>query len=125
MSTVDTAYYQSDCVRVMGAVTKNVATMFAAPTAPHQQAIDDATASIVALDAAGEAAPADLQAMTDALVQNVKDGYISQRDEMNEILSLPAAAQDALGYDVALVVTCRDHCDQWITAIDAAWTPAP
>jgi hypothetical protein len=125
MSTVDTAYYQSDCVRVMGEVTKNVATMLGSPTAAHQKAIDDAVASIAALDAAGETAPADLQAATDAYVQNVKDGCISQRDQMNEILSLPASAQDALGYDVASVVTSRDRCDEWITAIDAAWTPAP
>jgi hypothetical protein len=109
----------------MGEVTKNVATMLGSPTAAHQKAIDDAVASIAALDAAGETAPADLQAATDAYVQNVKDGCISQRDQMNEILSLPASAQDALGYDVASVVTSRDRCDEWITAIDAAWTPAP
>jgi len=125
MSTVDTAYYQSDCVRVMGGITKNVATMLGSPTVAHQKAIDDAVASIAALDAAGETAPADLQAVSDAYVQNVRDGCISQRDQMNEILSLPASAQDALGYDVAFVVTSRDRCNEWITAIDAAWTPAP
>ena len=124
VSTVDDAYYQQDCARVMAAVTKTLATNISAPTQPQQDVIDAATAALAALDTAGETAPGDLTATTDAFVQSVKDGYVAQRDDLDAKLALPQAAKDALGYDDTTMTAARDLCVDWITAIDTSWAPS-
>lgn len=123
MSTVDDAYYNQDCARVMATISKTFASNAGAPTEHHQDVIDAGVAAIAALDGAGQTAPADLQTVTDNFVQGVKDSYIAQRDEFDALIALPTEALDALGHDVARLGVLRGQCNDWVVAIDAEWTP--
>ena len=123
MSIVDDGYYQNDCVRVMAEVTKQLATDIGAKIQPQQEALDRAEAAIAALDAAGETPPADLQTKTDEFVQSLRDGYEATKAKAAADLALDPAVQAALEINVLAVTECAGRCQQWIDAIDAAWTP--
>jgi hypothetical protein len=123
MSIIDDGYYQNDCVRAMAEITKQLATDIGGKVAPQQAALDTAEATIAALDAAGETPPADLQTKTDEFVQSLKDGYEATKAKADADLALDPAVQVALGINVLAATECSGRCQQWIDAIDAAWTP--
>jgi len=123
MSTADDAYYQQDCVRVMAEITKRLAQDINIKIEPQQAALDGATAMLAALDAGGGTAPADLQTKTDEYVQAVRDGYVAAKATADANLALSPEVQDALNIDAAAQQHHSDLAQEWIAAIDAAWTP--
>jgi hypothetical protein len=123
MSTIDEGYYQNDCVRVMAEITKQLASDIGGKIQPQQEALDAAEATLAALDAAGETAPADLQAKTDEYVQAVRDGYEAAKAQADADLALPADIQAALNINVPAATECSSRCQQWLDAIDLVWTP--
>jgi len=123
MSTINDAYYQNDCVRVMAEVTKQLVSDIGGKVVPQQETLDAAEATIAALDAAGETPPADLQAKTDEYVQAVRDGYVEIKAKADADLALDPAVQAALNIDVLAAAERSGRCQEWITAIDAVWTP--
>jgi len=123
MSAVDDAFYQNDCVRVMAQITKQLAIDTNGKIAPQQDALDGAEATIASLVAAGQVPPADLATKTDEYVQGVKDSYEAAKAASEASLALPVEVQSALGIIPEREQARLDIANQWLFAIDQAWTP--
>lgn len=123
MSAADTAYYQNDCVRAMALITMQLATDINGKLAPQQAAFDAAEATIASLTAAGQVPPADLDTKTDEYVQAVKNGYLAAKAAAEANLALPVEVQNALGINQDREQTTLDTANQWLFAIEQAWTP--
>lgn len=123
MSHLADAFYQQDRVRVMAEVTVALATAIGSNVVVQQAALDAAEDALAALLAAGENPPADMAAKTDEYVQGVRDSYQEAKDAADELLALPPDVQAALGVNVERETLKSEQAQQWLTAIDAAWTP--
>lgn len=123
MSAADDAFYQNDCVRAMALITKRLALDTNSKIAPHQDAFDAAEATLTALTGAGQVPPADLATKTDEYVQAVKDGYEAAKVAAEANLALPPEVQQALGINPEREQATLDVANQWLFAIDQAWTP--